>query len=588
MKMFKRWLLLTVVFLGASLANVYAWHIEDYKVEIRLEKNSSFVVKEEISADFGYQSKHGIYRDLPTTYNDENGQPYNLQFNLLSVLDENQNPRDYVEESSGNFKRIKIGSAYSTVSGRQTYVITYRVSGAILFLADHDEIYWNAVGTQWDVGIKRVGVSLVLPQSVTKESLKVATYTGRRGSRNTNAQSEIVSDNLIKFEGGNYSSYEGFTIVVGLPKGVLTPSTAAVVQQSYQPPVMNQQPVNYESPYPLHEAEPPLGPWALLLSVLAFIIMWNLWNIFGRDPQLNKSIVVEYKAPEGLKPAEMGTLIDSNVDQRDITSTIIDLAIRGYLKIVQQKALLFGKDYSFVMLKIFEGESTLKPYEKMVLRSIFGTRSVLSEVKLSNLNNKFYEKLPDIETKIKEELISKKYLGSNSSLIVVFYTILSVVIFIIGLSTISIDPWLMGSLILASVIVFLFGLVMPKRTVEGTEILSKILGFKEFLQRTEKDQIQKADQQEIFEKMLPYAICLGMSTKWATKFDGLYTQPPQWFAGDYGGVFYYDHFIHDLDRSLGSMGSSFYSSPQTVSSGGGFSVGGGSGGGFGGGGGGSW
>lgn len=106
--------------------------------------------------------------------------------------------------------------------------------------------------------------------------------------------------------------------------------------------------------------------------------------------------------------------------------------------------------------------------------------------------------------------------------------------------------------------------------------------------RTEKDKIQKADQQDIFERMLPYAICLGMSTKWATKFDGLYTQPPQWFAGDYGNVFVYDHFIHDFDHSLNRMGSSFYSSPQSVNSDGGFSGGGSSSGGFGGGGGGSW
>jgi uncharacterized membrane protein len=303
---------------------------------------------------------------------------------------------------------------------------------------------------------------------------------------------------------------------------------------------------------------------------------------------LNKSIVVEYKAPDDLKPAEIGTLIDHRVDGRDITSTIIDLAVRGYLKIIQEKGFLWSKGYTLVMLKTFKDDRTLKPYEKKILRSIFGSTSQLLEVKLSELENEFYKNLGGIEEKIKDELKPKKYLGNNPVITIVLYAVISAVVFFAGVLVSGFDLWLAGAFILSSLIVFLFGLVMPKRTMEGTEILSKILGFKEFLQRTEKDKIQRADQQDIFERMLPYAICLGMSAKWAKKFDGLYTQPPQWFAGNYGGIFVYDHFIHDLDNSLSRMGSSFYSSPQRVSSGGGFSGGGGSGGGFGGGGGGSW
>ena len=563
--MFKRVLLLAVLYLCVACGLAHAWNIEDYKIEIKLEKDSNFVVTEEINADFGYESKHGIYRDIPTTYNDENGHPYNVQFHVLGVQDENQSSREYVEENNGNFKRIKIGSAYRTVSGRQIYIMTYRVTGAILFLSDHDELYWNAIGSKWDVNINHVHVSLYLPESIPRESLKVAIYTGARGSKTSNARSEVVSDNLITFEGEGYLPYEGFTIVVGLPKGILTPQAApaAVIYQ-------------------------PMGPVSLILPVIVFVIMLNIWRRFGKDPQLSKSIVVEYKAPDDLKPAEIGTLIDSSVDQRDITSTIIDLAIRGYLKIVQQKGLFWSKEYKLVMLKVFEDDVVLKSYEKQILRSIFGGTSEVSEVKLSDLQNKFYKNLGDIGEKIKDELKPKKYLGSNSAAAVIFYTVLGGTLFFMGLFASVYDSWLMTSLLSSGMIIFLFGLVMPKRTVEGAEILAKVSGFKEFLQRTEKDKIQRADQQDIFERMLPYAICLGMSTKWAAKFDGLYTQPPQWFAGDYGGVFVYDHFIHDLDNSLSSMGSSFYSSPQSVDSGGGFSGGGSGGGGFGGGGGGSW
>ncbi|HOY09868.1 MAG TPA: DUF2207 domain-containing protein, partial [Candidatus Omnitrophota bacterium] len=132
--MLKRGWILAVFFLCAACGFAHAWGIEDYNIAIKLQKDSSLVVTEKISADFGPESKHGIYRDIPTGYNDENGRPYDIQFEVLSVEDENQARREYVEENDANFKRIRIGSPYRTVSGRQVYVITYRVNGAILFL----------------------------------------------------------------------------------------------------------------------------------------------------------------------------------------------------------------------------------------------------------------------------------------------------------------------------------------------------------------------------------------------------------------------------------------------------------------------
>ncbi len=579
--MFQRQLILSAIFLCAMFSPAYAWEIADYRVEIRLEKDSHFLVTEKIDADFGYESKHGIYRDIPIDFKNENGHSYNVRFTDFTIQDENGRAWDYTEEDNGYVHRLRIGSAYRTVSGRQTYIISYRVTGAILFLPEQDQLFWNAVGNQWDVNIKQVRVSLFLPVPVAKESLKIATYTGRRGSRTSNARSEAVNDQLIEFAGDNYLPYEGFTVVVGVPKGILTPPAVSDFDQSSV--------ANEDHSYNPYDVKPPIGPWSLLIPVVSFFVMYNLWRHFGKDPHLNKSIVVEYQAPDNLKPAEVGTLIDYKLDQRDISATIIDLAIRGYLKIVQQDKNFVGKDYSFILLKAFEADALIKPYERIILRSIFGGKPVSSEVKLYELENRFYEKVDVIEGRIKDELRPKKYLENHPTAIVIFYTAIAGVVFFLGVFSSAYDSWLMGSLLLSSLIILLFGVIMPKRTVEGTEILSKILGFKEFLLRTEKDKIQRADQQNVFERMLPYAICLGMSTKWATKFDGLYTQSPQWFAGNYTGVFIFDHFVHDLNRSLDHMGSSFYSSPQTVSSGGGFSVGGGfSGGGFGGGGGGSW
>jgi uncharacterized membrane protein YgcG len=98
----------------------------------------------------------------------------------------------------------------------------------------------------------------------------------------------------------------------------------------------------------------------------------------------------------------------------------------------------------------------------------------------------------------------------------------------------------------------------------------------------------------VFERLLPYATAFSLTTRWASAFEGLYTQPPDWYrpAGD--GPFTMMYFGSSLDRSVTAMNSTLPTQPRSEGGGssgwssGGFSGGGSSGGGFGGGGGGSW
>ncbi len=573
MGILRRVLLLLVIYSAWLCPLAWAWDIEDYTVNIQLERDSSFMVTEEIHADFGYESKHGIFRDIPTTYNNEKGQPYHVSFNVTGVQDAQGHPWEYAEENKPNFRRIRIGRADRTVSGEQIYVITYRVRGAVQFFPDHDELYWNAIGTRWDVMIRHAYVTVNLPSSVAKGSIRLATFTGPQGSTTSNAKSEIITERSVAFEGEAFLPHEGFTIVVGVPQGTLVPPDAFEQAELYQ-----------EASSAPDEQNSSAGILFLLIPLLTFGGMFITWLYFGRDPQMNKSVVVEYKVPGNLGPAEMGALIDSKVDQRDISSAVIDLAVRGYLRIEQKKSFL-AKDYTFVCLKDFAADMTLKPYEKEILRGIF---SLETEPSLADLKNHFYQRITSIETKINEELKQRKYFDESPVDVKTRYFVAaSLVGFLVGL-IIPHNFWPGIALELSVWIIYLFGIIMPRKTTAGAEISSRILGFKEFLARTEKDSIQRAEQQDIFERMLPYAICLGMSTAWAKKFAGLYTQPPAWFHGNSGDAFVYDHFIHDLDHSLNAMSTAFYSSPQAVSSGGGFAGGGSSGGGFGGGGGGSW
>jgi uncharacterized membrane protein len=589
--MIKRTSIFLILAITLLRGPVYAWRIDDYQVTIDLNKDSSFVVTERILANFSGQQKHGIIRNIPVEYRDEKGNNLNVDFRVLGVFDENGSAWQYQEYYSGIYKVLKIGSPSRTYSGQKMFVIKYTVAGALLFLEDHDELFWNATGTEWDAPIENVMVNVHLPQTVNKESLLLASYSGKYGSRTTDAEAQVLDEENIVFKGGPYQPYEGLTIVLGWPKGIVN----APVRKSYAAAAGAYAP--YEGAQYSRSPDVGFGLFAwiipitfLLLTfpVITFFIMFSMWRKYGKDPQLRKSVVVEYKAPEGLSPAEIGTLVDDRVDIRDISSVIIDLAIRGYLKIAEGSKIFFQKSYSLVKLKDYAADESLRPFERIILEGIFGYMApVGTSIELSALENNFYTKLDSIKDKIFEQLKDKGFYAGNPDKTVKHYRTIALVVLVVAFFTIVFFPLSM-SLGSCAAIIFAFSRYMPAKTQKGMDIYGKILGFEEFLLRTDKDKIQFEESRNIFEKMLPYAMCLGVAGQWAKIFADIYKEPPHWYAADYPHGFTLNYFIYDLNRSVACMGSTFTSTPRSVSSGGGFGGGGSSGGGFGGGGGSSW
>ncbi len=125
--------------------------------------------------------------------------------------------------------------------------------------------------------------------------------------------------------------------------------------------------------------------------------MFTLWWYKGRDPDPGLSVAPMYEPPAGMTPAEAGTLLDDTIHPRDITSTLVDLAVRGFVKIeeVDDKGLVFHhKDYIFHLLKPRDEWGRLVPHERVMLENVFGNNY---ETRLSSLKNRFYLALPAIQ-----------------------------------------------------------------------------------------------------------------------------------------------------------------------------------------------
>jgi len=328
-------------------------------------------------------------------------------------------------------------------------------------------------------------------------------------------------------------------------------------------------------------------------------VMFTMWWYKGRDPETGRSIAPQYEPPKDISPAEAGTLIDDTLDPRDITSTIIDLAVRGYIKIEQIEVpgiFSHHKDYNFHLVKPqSQWGPDLAAFESAMLENIFHGEQLTT---LSSLKNRFYTAIPVIKNGIFSSLKRKGmyFLDPQSA---AGYSLLAAIaidgpVILLqvkgGVSFFESVPLLLAAGAISAVIFFLFARIMSAKTVLGARTRVAILGFQEFMNRVDADRIKRLPP-DTFEKYLPYAMALGVEHQWAKAFAGIITQPPSWYAGPYTpGYWNPVFFTNDLHGMANTAHSVMTAAPRSSSSGSGFGGGGGgfSGGGFGGGGGGAF
>jgi uncharacterized membrane protein len=326
--------------------------------------------------------------------------------------------------------------------------------------------------------------------------------------------------------------------------------------------------------------------------------MVAIWRRVGRDPS-RLPVAVQYEPADSLTPAEAGTLMDESADMRDITATVVDLAVRGYLKIEERdEKLLLGlftkKEYIFHRLTPPQEDKPAQDHEARVLEGIFeGGRQ---QVKLSELDNEFYQHLPGIRKSIFERLVGRGFYRSRPDKVKQRWLVAAILLAgaILGFGATIGGAWLdmtpvpfVIAAIVSGLIVATFGWIMPARTVEGARALERVLGFEEFLRRVEGERFERlVKTPEMFERFLPFAMAFGVERKWAKAFQDIYREPPTWYVGTTSGPFDLNGFSSRLGDLSSRASESMSSSPRS-SGGSGFS-GGSSGGGSGGGGGGGF
>jgi hypothetical protein len=580
----------------------------EYDVTMVVQPDGTLQVTEDITYAF-FSDGHGLERWIPNRYPYPPGDKFQrvLTISNVAVSSPTGAPTNLKTQQDGDYLYLRIGDANQLVSGTQRYQISYDVTGALNSFPDHVELFWNAVPGKWNSAILRSQVTVTAPAIN-----EVACYAGPEGSQlpcdratHTQTQARFISRDL-----GNGST---LTTVIGMPPGAVVVS-----------------PPQLERIWSIGYAFG-VGGWHLPAAGLALLVgigavVWIAWRR-GRDRRyagLTPGLLppegmdapeevrpygqpaegpVEWMPTPGMRPGLVGTLVDESADALDVTATIVDLAVRGYLRIdeLPDGGLFRSKDWQLVRLK--QADAELLPYESKLFDALFNTAGAGdgTTVKLSELKRHFASSLALVESRMYSEMVRLGWYrrspratrGAWATLAVLAIVVAAGITYLLARYT---SFGFVGiALVVAGIAFLVASRAMPARTGRGSAALARALGFKRYLATAEAGQIKYEDSQAIFSRYLPYAIVFGVAEHWVKVFSDLAASAPggpgtapvlPWYTGMTMWS------LSDFDRSIGdftTMSTGSLTAVAAASGGGsGFGGGGFSGGGFGGGGGGGW
>lgn len=575
-----------------------SWRIPRYTADVDVAADGTAQVRLEFDFDFRNDPGHGPFVTLPVRQRvaDDPDRWRMIDVSLGRVASPSGAAAQVDTTVENGSLVIRIGDPDRTWRGVQTYTVEYTARGLLAPNAPSglDELNWNAIGVGWQVPLDEVTVRVAGPDDVQR----VACFSGSSFNRPCTAeeQGDTASFRVTGLDPG-----EGMQVVAGFPAGTFVGAEP-----------------RYEKRYHvgnLFPLTPVSGGVTLGASLLGLALVLARTRRSSRDEvylgltpgvtpapgetgQIGRAagdapVAVQFQPPAGARPGEVGVLVDASADNVDVTATIIDLAVRGHLRIDATR------ENDWVFERLPSGRDPLTPAEKHIVGTMFGKRQRVSTGDLRD--KRYHDLLPGARTRLYDRVTGElSWFKGNPEHARIAAIVGGIAIMVGGvvLGLALAFAFGLGLVGLAGVVVGLAVIALNRkfgrRTAAGSAVLAQTKGFELYLRTAEADQLKFEEGVDIFSRYLPYAIVFGVADRWTRLFQQLaaehrYVADTSWYVAPHG-FFYspgFGHAMGDLSHSLSdSMRASVAANAATqVSSGGsGFSGGGG----FGGGGGGGW
>ena len=319
---------------------------EKFDVDVVVEQDNSYEFSESITVDFE-GPHHGIYVYIPELgIEGITTDSFSMPDQHAPVIsDEWVDDWEYsIYEEDGN-DVFQIGDADSTVIGRNTYNLGYKMRMVDDGDTSKDFMYIDLLPTGWETAIESTNITVKLPKAVDESAINVyAGFYGDDGVSERVFWDYDADTYTISIEGTDLTKGTGITIFCELPEGYW-------VDQ-----------LNYN--------------WILvaipIICLVVGALFIGLWMACGRDKKIIPT--VEFYPPEGLTPADVGVIVDGKADKKDLISLITYFASKGYLSITQNDK----KDFT---LKKLIGRMMRHSKRNRALRKFSLTGSLSTEMR---------------------------------------------------------------------------------------------------------------------------------------------------------------------------------------------------------------
>lgn len=545
--------------------------ILSFHSDVRVEESGMIEVTETITVRAeGKQIRRGIYRDFPVEYQDRLGNNFRITVEPQAVL-RNDAAESFHTVRSGRDIRVYFGRSDRFIDpGVHTYTYRYRANRLLGFFDEHDELYWNVTGNRWGFPIDKASASVYFEFDVPRNEVLVEAYTGPFGSNEQEYSRHMDESGAVHFAANRpLPTAHGLTIVVGWPKGLVDEPT-------------DLQRLKWLLSDNLNLVALAIG-YLLLLSYYI-----PVWRAYGKDPD-EGVIVTRYIPPEGFSPASLRYIRQMYYDNKTMTAGVVSLAVKGYLSIKNS-----GDKHTLHRVDSERPRPAMTTGEKELFYALFSGRDSIT---LENSNHAVLGKAQNAHKAALKQDYRKKYFRTNG----LFNIPAAVIVLLTTLVTFNTGSGATKTSLLFLIPLYLllafFGYFMRRHTIRGRKVLDSMLGFKDYLEVAEKDELNLRNPPqktpELFEAYLPFALALGVDQEWSEKFERLLASikgadgreySPSWYNGNWNSA-NLSKTTSKLSSGLNSAIGSSVTPPGSSSGGGG---GGYSGGGGGGGGGGGW
>lgn len=568
---------------AAAAAQTDEWEIRSFQSVIEVDPDGSLLVTETIEVTF-HQSRRGIYREIPFRYPYDARNRRVLDIDLIEVRTSPGTPSFTHEERSGDFHVWRVGDERHYIRGDHTYTFVYRVRGALNRFDSHDELFWNATGDRWEVPIPRVSVEVRVPDAEggAPAIRDVRCFAGATGGTDP-CDGADATGAVATFRHGELPPGTQLDVVVAITPGLV----------DVEPPML--EPSNLLARVfrvdPLRVAG---AVWVTGMGLIAVVALFRR----GRDEPAAPVAGalpggVEYRPPDDLRPAQLRTLITERVDKVSLSATLVDLAVRGYVRIEETEPAR-GKPDWIIHRRADASPEGLEDYEREVLSGLF--KDGRDAVKVSALSGTFFRHYQAASRMLYRDVVRRGFYRFPPNWVRTAAIVVAAAVTLLGfcgLANVISEQRTIGLIVAPVPVIGVLLLVAawraPRRTAVGAAVYRRARGFREFIRTAEADRMAFAERERIFASYLPYAIAFECVRQWVQVFSKLGVAPAAAVGGWYVGHSAFNpHSFGSAMTSLGSqVGGAMSHAPAASRGSSGFS-GGSSGGGMGGGGGGSW